>query len=138
MLNKSVNDGENPICAEMVDAGVDWIPRTILDALVENAVQLSKTPGALIEQSQDTVVAASNSDPRRLHIVNFFANGRVECNNCPDYSSLAVCAHVVAAYMKTDRTKNFLHWLVRLKCTKGCTSVNLSKAVTFGMPKGRG
>ena len=39
VLNKSVNDGENPICTEMVDAGVDWIPRTILDALVEKAVQ---------------------------------------------------------------------------------------------------
>ena len=49
VLNKRVNDGENPICTEMVDAGIDWIPRTILDALVEKAVQLSKTPGALVE-----------------------------------------------------------------------------------------
>ena len=32
----------------------------------------------------------------------------------------------------------FLHWVVRSKRTKGCTGVNLSKAVTFGMPKGRG
>ena len=57
------------------------------------------------------------------------------CNNCLGYSSLAVCAHVVAACMKMDRTKNFLHWLVHSKCAKGCTSINLSKAVTFGMPK---
>ena len=138
MLNKSVNDGENPICAEMVDGGVDWIPRSILDALVEKAVQFLKTPGALVEQSRDTIVAASNSDPRKPHIVNFFANGRVECNNCPGYSSLAVRAHVAAACMKTNRPKNFLHWLVRSKRAKGCTRVNLSKAVTFGMPKGRG
>ena len=75
VLNKSVNDGENPICAEMVDAGVDWIPRAILDALVEKAIQLSKTPGDLVEQSRDTIVAASNSDPRKPHIVNFFAKG---------------------------------------------------------------
>ena len=86
VLNKSVNDGENPTCAAMVDAGVDWIPRTILDALVEKAVQLSKTPGALVEQSRDTIVVTSNSDARKPHIVNFFANGRVECNSCPGYS----------------------------------------------------
>ena len=75
VLSKSVNDGKNSICAEMVDAGIDWIPGTILDALVEKAVQLSKTPGALVEQSRDTIVAASNSDPRKQHIVNFFAKG---------------------------------------------------------------
>ena len=54
VLNKSVNDGENPICAEMFDVGVNWIPRTILDALVEKAVQLSKTTGVLVEQSRET------------------------------------------------------------------------------------
>ena len=40
--------------------------------------------------------------------------------------------------MKTDRTKNFLHWLVRLKRAKGFTSINLLKAITFGIPKGGG
>ena len=64
----------------MVDAGVDWIPRTILHALVEKAVQLSKTPGALVEQSRDTIFA-SDSDPRKPHIGNFIANGRVDCNS---------------------------------------------------------
>ena len=136
VINKTVNDGENPLCAEMVDAGIDWIPRTILTALVEKAAKLSKTPGALVQQSLDTIVVASNSDPRKPHIVNFFANGRSECNNCPGFTSQSVCAHVVAACIKTDRTKQFLRWLVCSKRTKGST--NLSKAVTFGMPKGRG
>ena len=40
VLNKSVSDGENPTCAVMVDTGVEWIPGTILDALVEKVVQL--------------------------------------------------------------------------------------------------
>ena len=57
-------------------AGIDWIPRTILTALVEKAAKLSKTPGALVQQSLDTIVVASNSDPRKPHIVNFFGNGR--------------------------------------------------------------
>ena len=33
VLDKSVNDGENLICAEMVDAGIDWIPAGLSSTL---------------------------------------------------------------------------------------------------------
>ena len=51
--------------------------------------------------SRDTIVAASNS-AQESRILSIFLR-MVELNvNCPGYSSLAVCAHVVAACMKTD------------------------------------
>ena len=73
VINKTVNDGENPLCAEMVDAGIDWIPRTILTALVEKAAKLSKTPGALVQQSLDTIVVASiKFRPKKAAYCQFF------------------------------------------------------------------
>ena len=61
VINKSVNDGKNPICAEMVEAGINWMPRTILEELVEKAVKLSNTPRALVQQSLDTIVVPRKS-----------------------------------------------------------------------------
>ena len=124
VLNKSVNDGENPTCVEMVDAGVDWMPRTFLDALVEKAL-------GLWLNSLEILLSLHRIQTQESRILLFFASGRVKCNNYSGNSSLAVRAHVVAACMKTNRTKNFLHWVVRSKRAKACTSINLSKAVTL-------
>ena len=71
------------------------------------SMKLSKTPGALDEEPMDTIVIASNSDPRKPHIVNCFANGRVECNNCPGYASLSVCAHVLRHALRRAGLKTF-------------------------------
>ena len=48
VITKAINDGENSLCAKMVEEGIDWIPRTILKQLTGKVVKLSKTPGALV------------------------------------------------------------------------------------------
>ena len=73
VLNKSVNDGENPICTEMVDAGVDWIPRTILDALVEKAVQQNAST-AVPSNISNHVFSNSNGSPTSSREQLYFAS----------------------------------------------------------------
>lgn len=135
-VTEIVGNEEHPLLIEMVQAGIDWIPRNILSSIIQKALSLAGKSGALSNQSEDTVVVASATNPRKPHIVNFFGNGKTDCTECPGYSSLSICAHSMAACLKTNRTKQFIRWLACSKRNKG--GINYSKAVTYGMPKGRG
>ena len=46
------------------------------------------------------------------------------------------CAHVLVACLKMSRLKDFLNWFVTAKRKSG--GVNYTRAVSFGMPVGRG
>ena len=69
-------------------------------------------------------------------MVNLFANGKAECAKCPGFAAFSICAHTLAACLAIDRLKDFLLWLVSTKRNSG--GINLSAAVAYGMPKGRG
>lgn len=69
-------------------------------------------------------------------MVNLFANGKDECAKCPGFAAFSICAHTLAACLAIDRLKDFLRWLVSTKRNSG--GINLSAAVAYGMPKGRG
>ena len=47
-----------------------------------------------------------------------------------------VSGHTLAACLAINRLKDFLRWLVSTKRNSG--GINLSAAVAYGMPKGRG
>ena len=65
-----------------------------------------------------------------------FANGKVECRDCPGYSSLSICSHVLVVCLKKGHLQKFLKWLIAAKQKTG--GINFSQAVTYGMPAGRG
>lgn len=99
--------------------------------MVAKAVSLADD---VIFHTIDTVVVASKSYPRSPHVVNVFPNGKVECSNCSGFASFSICAHVLGACIGKDLS-NFLRWLASTKRNSG--GVNLSAAVTYGMPKER-
>mgnify|MGYP002803567663 CR=1 FL=1 len=84
-----------------------------------------------------TIIVPSRNNPQQPHIVNIYPSGKCECDkNCPGFSVEEICAHVLAACLKKSRLKDFLHWFVTAKRKTG--AVNYTRAVTFGMPAGRG
>ena len=75
--------------------------------------------------------------PNITHIIVVYPNGKVECQDCQGrYSASYLCAHAVAASLKRGTFEAYLKWLVANKRTTG--GLNYSKAITFGMPAGRG
>ena len=116
--------------------GIDWIPSDVLSTIVNKAMSLTTKPAGITLQSQDTLVVASTSNPRKPHIVNMFPNGKATCSDCPGFTASSICAHILAASLTLKKTKEFLGWLAKSKRNKG--GINFSKAITFGMPEGRG
>ena len=121
---------------ELIRGGVDWIPCALLSTMVSQAVGLTATPLGIASQSSDTFVVASSSDPRKPHIVNIFPNGKTDCSDCPRFKASSVCKHTIAVFAKLGRMDHLIAWLARTK--RGKRGINFSKAITHGMPEGRG
>ena len=126
----------HPIMQKILSIGIDWIPRDVLSAIVNKSDSLNKEHHFVMPQINETVVVPSKSNPRDPHVVNLFANGKAECAKCPGFAAFSICAHTLAACFTIDRLEDFLRWLVSTKRNSG--GFNLSAAVAYGMPKGRG
>ncbi|CAB4007303.1 Hypothetical predicted protein, partial [Paramuricea clavata] len=139
-LTTAVSNETDPILHKFLEAGVDWLPRDVLTLKTKKAAEIHAAGTVVALPSTDatsTVVVPSKTNPKQPHIVNMFPNGKCECDkNCPGYTAESVCAHVIAACLKMSRLSDFLRWFVSTKKKTG--GVNYSKAVSFGMPKGRG
>ncbi len=126
----------DPILKEILNAGVDWIPQALLATLVSRAIPLAKDDGHVIAQGNDTYIVTSQSNPRKPHIVNRYPNGKTECDNCPGFIAKKICKHTVAVNIKLKQMDGYLSWLVSSQRRSG--GINISKAITYGMPRGRG
>lgn len=135
-ISQFLSTCEEPVMQEMLRGGIDWIPREILATMVNKAMSLMKKPKAITCQSSNTIIVESTSNPRMPHIVNVFPNGKIECTNCPGFAASSVCKHTIAASVQLQRMDQFIRWLVKTYRSKG--GVNFSKAITYGMPSGRG
>lgn len=72
-------------------------------------------------------------------MVWFEKNGRLHTQRYesrPSYSASYLCPHAVAASLKRGTLEAYFKWLVANKRKTG--GLNYSKAITFGMPAGRG
>ena len=134
-ISKIIRRNDNTIMEQLLDSGVDWIPREILCSIVDKAMALVNKEGAVSLHGNDTIVVESASNPRKPHVVNLYPNGKTGCD-CAGFLSSSVCAHSVAACVKQKRIPGFCKWLSSTKRNIG--GINFSKAITFGMPKGRG
>lgn len=136
-ITKFLGTSVEPTVSEMINAGVDWIPKELLSTMVNKAMSLASEGGKVITQGNDTYVVPSHSNARKPHIVNVYPNGKVECDDhCPGYSSKKICKHTIAVSLTCKRMDQHLRWFVNTQRRTG--GINFSKAITHGMPQGRG
>ncbi len=135
-ISQSLQESENPLLQRFAEVGVDWIARDVLFHIVNKAAGLEEKLTQLPGTELETFVVPSSSNPKKPHVVVFMANGKCECQDCPGYSSLSICAHAVAVSLKLQRLDAYLKWLVTKHRKTG--GVSYSRAITYGMPKGRG
>ena len=137
ILTSFVRSGTSPVVNDRIDAGVDWIARDLLSSMVTKAQSLVDEDGQVIAQASGTYIVASQSNVRMPHVVNVFPNGMTKCDsNCPAYASQKICKHTLAVNIKEKTMAEYVRWFVSSQ--RRSDGVNLSKAITFGMPQGRG
>ncbi len=131
---QSLQESENPLLQRFAEVGVDWIARDVLFHIVNKTAGLEEKLTQLPGTELETFVFLSSSNPKKPHVVVFMVNGKCECQDCPGYGSLSICAHAVAVSLKLQRLDAYLKWLVTKHCKTG--GVSYSCAITYGMPKG--
>ena len=138
-INAKLTEDASPVFKQIISAGVDWITSDVLKLVAkksENILKQGKVTELPAANAHDTVVIPSTSNPTKPHIIVLYANGKVECQDCPGYAASSICAHAVAASMTKGNLDVYLKWLVANNRKSG--GINYSKAITYGMPAGRG
>ena len=136
-VNKKLVLGESVVFQQILSAGVDWITPDVLKVIVhkgEAVLKEGKVTKLLAASAYDTLIIPSKSKPTNIIVV--YPNGKVECQDCQEYSASYLCAHAVAASLKRGTLEVYLKWLVANKRNTG--GLNYSRAIAFGMPTGRG
>ena len=112
------------------------VPKTVLCAIWNKATELlndsesiCRPPGC---NAKDRLVKSSSG--LRPHLVTFKKGGQYACDNeCPNWKSMGVCSHSVAAAQDNNDLSTFIEWMKKAK-----RSPNLTKLLLTKMPKGRG
>ena len=129
--SQAISEGNNPLMTTVLAAGIDWISHDVLQAITNKAVSIKDKVTVLEDSELLTAIVPSKSNPRKPHIVAFSPDGKCECQDCPNYSSLSVCAHAIAASVKTGSLSLYVTWLLTKKRKTG--GINYSKAILHGL-----
>ena len=110
---------------------------------VEVLTAIWKKASELIHEPNSVVVAPGHGEHARMvksysgsrpHLVIRKKNGQYACdNNCPNWRSMSICAHSVAAAEANSELYLFVKWFSTTKKLP-----NLTKLTTTEMPIGRG
>jgi hypothetical protein len=112
------------------------IPAAVLDAIWSKASDILSDSKAMCTvpggQPKDRIVKSSSSVTP--HVVSAKKSGQYSCDDkCPNWKSLRVCSHSVAAAEDNGELQLFVKWLKKVK-----KSPNLTQLALATMPKGRG
>ena len=133
---QAISQENNTLMTTMLTAGIDWIPHDVLQGITNKALRIKDKITILEDSELLTAIVPSKSNPKKPHIVVFNPNGKCECQDCPNYSALSVCAHAIAASVKTGCLNSYVTWLLTKKRKTG--GINYSKAILHGLPNDRG
>ena len=138
-MNERLGEVESATFQQILSAGVDWITPDVIRLIAQKGEHLQrkgKVTQVPAASAYTTLIIPSKSKPTKPHIIVVYPNGKVECKDCQGYSASSLCAHVVAESLKLGTLEAYLKWLVASKRKTG--GINYSRAITHGMPAGRG
>ena len=111
-------------------------PTPILTAIWEKANELLSEENAVVKAPgyDGKARMVKSYSGTRPHLVVTKKSGQYSCDtSCPNWRSLNICAHVVAAAEDNQDLLMFVNWFIKAK-----KSVNITKLATTNMPAGRG
>lgn len=110
------------------------IQEYVLEAIWRKAAELLKDHRAIVQAPGNTGFLVKSTSHTRPHHITVKKSGQYCCDSdCPNWQSLCICSHSVAAAEKRSDLKRFVEWYKKSKKIP-----NLTKLVTANIPKGRG
>jgi len=101
--------------------------------IVEDESAIVQAPG-----DKSAYIVKSNSG-QKPHYVRPAKGGGYLCDDCLGYKSAKVCAHTVAASLKTGTIELFIKWYKKLKCKPNLTTLaDIGKPSTAGKKPRKG
>ena len=85
------------------------------NAIVGDETAIVQAPG---DEAAYIVKSLSGQKPRYVQPAK---GGGYLCDECLGYKSAKICAHTVAASLKTDKIESFIKWYKKLKCKPNYT-----------------
>ena len=117
------------------EAALSSLPLSLVQRIFTKAEQLLAKEGAIVEApGNSNACMVESQTTKRPHYVSVDqVTGKVECANCPGWSSSRLCAHSVAVAEKKSILEKYVAWIKR----RG-GPMNLTALVTFDSSKGVG
>lgn len=85
------------------------------NAIVEDETAIVQAPG------DETAYIVKSVSRQKPHYVWPAKGGGYLCDDCLGYKSAKICAHTVAAGLKTGKMESFIKWYKKLKCKPNFT-----------------
>ena len=87
----------------------------------------------------ETAYIVKSTSGQKPHYVRPAKGGGYLCDDCLGYKSAKICAHTVAASLKTNQMESFIKWYKKLKCKPNFTVLAESgKPTTAGKKPRKG
>ena len=122
------------ISVQVSDLSLPSIPAVVFQAIWKKTEELIKTRRKIVNcpgNPKGRMVESRRE--ARPHLVKEMAGGKITCD-CPNYSSLQVCAHAVAGAEQMGCLRKFVDWRER----RASHIPNFTKLVMSDTPKGAG
>ena len=150
-----LNDTDNPSCSsitsesssptikrvnistDLVESGIQSAPAEILRSISNKAEELLNKNGSIVHApgSVDGMAYVVESYTSvRPHYVSIAKNGKVTCQDCPNWKALKICAHAVAAAEKCGIITKYIKWILE----KGPAHINITALMTSDSSSGTG
>ena len=103
------------------------------NAIVGDETAIVQAPG------DETAYIVKSTSGQKPHYVRPAKGGGYLCDDCLGYKSAKICAHTVAASLKTNQMESFIKWYKKLKCKPNFTVLAESgKPTTAGKKPRKG
>ncbi len=117
-----------PVTAEEFQSGLK-IPLESIQGIWKKAAELLSHPNAIASApgyGPDCKMVMSRRG-KRPHLITTTKNGKYICDNeCLNYKSLGVCAHIVSVAQHNNALKEFCDYYRKLKCVPSTTRMLLN------------
>ena len=123
------------LTVDLKTQGLTSINPTTLQYIAEKVESILNKDTAIVQapgSADGTAFMVESTTMVRPHYVTKATNGKITCNDCPNWKAYKLCAHSLAVAEKTGTTLKYLHWFN----TKGPKQVNLTTLITCDSSKG--
>ena len=125
------------LTVDLKSQGITSINPTTLQYIAEKAENILNNDNAIVQapgSANGTAFLVESTTMVRPHYVTKAKNGKITCNDCPNWKAYKLYAHSLAVGEKTRTTLDYLQWFKKNSSSR----VNLTNLITSDSGKGVG